>query len=1017
MLKRFTWVWIAGLLAGRAIAAETKVDFERDIKPIFANRCYECHGEKKQKSGIRFDRKASVFEGGDEGKPLVVAGKSSDSILLQRVTTQDEDEVMPPKGERLTAEQIALLRAWIDAGAVWPEGKAADKKHWAYEKPVRPTLPKVTNGAWPQNSIDYFALERLEREKLKPSREAERATLLRRVSLDLIGLPPTLQEVDEFIADRSPKAYEKVVDRLLASPHYGERWARLWLDLARYADTQGYEKDDRRSIWPYRDWVINALNRDLPFDEFTIEQLAGDLLPDATREQKVATGFHRNTLTNTEGGTDDEEFRHEAIVDRVNTTMSVWMATTFNCAQCHNHKYDPFTMREYYQVYALLNQTADADRPDEAPLIKLPTPKQEAELARLEKDLSTAEGEYKAETAEIKSAREKWEEQTRSELNNWKFLDAREARSIGGATLTKTNDLSIIPGGTNAPNDVYTVVATTDLKRITGLRLEVMPDASMPQKSVGRQPNGRFVLTGVEAAWAPRNNPEATKPLVFSKAEADYNQENYHITNVITGIRTNVGWATGAHEEKGRVERAAWFTVSNVVEIPEGAVLTVKLLHNSKWSEANIGRFRLSVTGMESVAAPPKVPEKIRTILASKERSEKETKELDRHFRTVAPELKPVRDKMAELKKKQGQVQAAIPSSPVMEAMTKPRDTHVLIRGGFLSKGDKIGPGFPAVLTSTNANESANLSRLDLARWLVSEENPLTARVTVNRIWEQYFGIGLVETSEDFGTQGEAPSHPQLLDWLATELMGQGWSLKALHKTIVMSATYRQASKATADLLERDPYNRLLARGPRVRLEAEMIRDQALAISGLLSRKLGGPSVFPPQPDGLWQVVYSGDAWNTSKGEDRYRRGLYTFWRRTMPHPAMVTFDAPSREFCVVKRTRSNTPLQALNLLNDAAYIEAAQALAQRMMGDGGAGDEERAAYGLRLCLSRTPEKGEVAKLTALYREQLAHFQDDSDAARKLVGEKRSAEEAAPLAAWTVVANVLLNLDELITKG
>jgi len=1006
------------LLLGRGVVlGDAKVDFDRDIKPIFANRCYECHGEKKQKSGIRFDRKASVFHGGDEGKPLVIPGKSSDSILIQRVTSNDEDEVMPPKGERLSAEQITLLRSWIDAGAAWPEGKVADKKHWAYEKPVQPALPKVTDSKWPQNALDYFVLERLDREKLKPSPEADRATLLRRVSLDLIGLPPTLQEVDEFVADRSSKAYEKVVDRLLASPHYGERWARLWLDLARYADTQGYEKDDRRTIWPYRDWVINALNRDLPFDEFTIEQLAGDLLPGATREQKVATGFHRNTLTNTEGGTDDEEFRHEAVVDRVNTTMSVWTGSTFMCAQCHNHKYDPFTMREYYQMYALLNQTADADRPDESPIIKLPTTKQEAEMARIEKDLSAADAEYKAENPEIKIAREKWESDTLAQVNNWKFLDAKETHSAGGATLTKTNDLSIIAGGTNAPNDSYSITASTDLKQITGVRLEVIPDASLPQKSLGRQPNGRFVLTGFEVSWAPKDKPEAAQPLEFSKAEADYNQENYHITNVISGIKTNAGWATGAHEEKGRVERVAWFTSSNPVEIPDDAILTVTLRHNSKWPEANLGRFRLSVTGMDPVTPPPKLPEKVRAILVSMERSEKDKKELDRHFRSVASELKTVRDKIAELKKQQSQLEAAIPRSPVMEAMAKPRDTHMLIRGGFLSKGDKIGPGFPAVLTNVKSGESTNLTRLDLARWLVSEENPLTARVTVNRIWEQYFGIGLVETSEDFGTQGEPPSHPQLLDWLATELMRDSWSLKALHKTIVMSAAYRQSSKPTPELIQRDPYNRLLARGPRVRLEAEMIRDQALAISGLLSHKLGGPSVFPPQPDGLWQVVYSGDAWNTSKGEDRYRRGLYTFWRRTMPHPAMTTFDAPSREFCVVKRTRSNTPLQALNLLNDPAYIEAAQAVARRIVNEGGSTDDERAAYGLRLCVLRKPDAAEVTRLTALYREQLAHFESDSDAARKMAGAKCDPERAASAAAWTVVANVLLNLDELITKG
>ena len=995
------------LFALAAGAPAAQVDFDRDIRPIFQARCYECHGEKKQKNGIRFDRKSSVFEGGDSGKSLIIPGKGSESILLQRLTTTDEDEIMPPKGDRLTPEQIALIRSWIDQGAAWPEEKVAGKKHWAYEKPVRPAPPKVRQHDWPVNAVDYFVLDKLEREELRPSAEAERTTLIRRVSLDLTGLPPSLGEVDEFLNDKSKRAYEKVVDRLLASPQYGERWARLWLDLARYADTQGYEKDDRRNIWPYRDWVINALNRDLPFDQFTIEQIAGDLLPGATREQKVATGFHRNTLTNTEGGTDDEEFRHEAIVDRVNTTMSVWMGSTFNCSQCHNHKYDPFTMRDYYHFYALLNQTSDADRPDETPLLKLPTPKQEAEAARLKAGIAESEKEYNAETPEIAAARTKWEETTLREIADWPVLDIVEMRSAGGATFTKTNDNSIIVGGTNAPNDVYTIVARTGLKHLSGLRLEVMPDASLPKKSLGRHPNGSFVLTSFGVAVADQ-------PIGLAKAEADYSQDKYSITNLLSDSKTNAGWATSAGDEKGRVERVAWFIASNRTELAEGATLTITLRHHSKYPEANLGRFRLSATSMEKVAPPPRLPENIRIILASTNRKETDGKELDKYFRSVTPELKKPRDKIAELRKRETDLDTEIARSPVMEAVAKSRDTHMLIRGGFLSKGEKVEPGFPGVF---GGRPDAKLSRLDLARWLVSEENPMTARVMANRLWEQYFGVGIVETSEDFGTQGEPPSHPGLLDWLATELVQQRWSLKALHKTIVMSATYRQDSKASPELIQRDPYNRLLARGPRLRLEAEMIRDQALAIAGLLSKKMGGPSVFPPQPDGLWQVVYSGDKWDTSKGDNRYRRGLYTFWRRTMPHPAMTTFDAPSREFCVVKRTRSNTPLQALNLLNDAAYIEAAQALARRMAGEGGTTEQERVAYGMRLCLARQASKPEIGRLTALYQEQLAHFKNNGDAARKMAGEKCAADDAASLAAWTVVANVLLNLDELITKG
>ncbi|MCI0745306.1 MAG: DUF1553 domain-containing protein [Verrucomicrobia subdivision 3 bacterium] len=1001
--------------------AAGKVDFERDIRPLLQNRCYECHGEKKQKNGVRFDQKKTVFNGGDSGKPLVIPGKSADSPLVHRLTTTDEDEVMPPKGERLTQEQIALIQAWIDQGAPWPDDQAAERKHWAYVKPQRPPLPGVQNASWPKTGLDYFVLARLEREKLPFSPEADRATLIRRVSLDLTGLPPTLKEVDDFLADRSPHAFERVVDRLLASPQYGERWARLWLDLARYADTQGYEKDDRRSIWPYRDWVVHALNRDLPFDQFTIEQIAGDLLPNATRDQKVATGFHRNTLTNTEGGTDDEEFRHEAIVDRVNTTMSVWMGSTFNCAQCHNHKYDPLTMRDYYQFYALLNQTTDADRPDEAPVLKLPTPKQEAKMKQLEAEIAAAEKELNAATPELEAARAKWQETAARELGYWEILDPVEVRSAGGATFTRTNEQSILVGGINPSNDVYTIVAHTELKQVTGIRLDVMPDVSLPMKSIGRHPNGKFVLSRFEAMVAPRNSPDQTQAVVFAKAEADFSRDGYSVTNLITG-KSEPGWDVNAGDEKGRVERTAWFTASNRTEFAEGTTLTITLRHESKWPEANLGRFRLAVTSLDPVSAPLKLPDKVRKalLLAPNERKPDDEQRLDKHFRSIAPELKEVRDRLADLRKKQTDLDAAIARTSVMEEVSKKRDTHMLIRGGFLSKGEKVEAGFPAVFQVAlgKPETERSLNRRDLARWLVSEENPLTARVMVNRIWEQYFGIGIVETSEDFGTQGEPPSNPKLLDWLATEFVRQRWSLKALHKTIVMSATYRQSSKASAELLQRDPYNRLLARGPRLRLEAEMIRDQALAVSGLLSRKIGGPSVFPPQPDGLWQVVYSGDTWKTSKGDDRYRRGLYTFWRRTMPHPAMTTFDAPSREFCVVKRTRSNTPLQALNLLNDPAYVEAAQGLAKRMITEGGAAPEDRAAYGLRLCLARKPLQPEIARLKSLFEEQFQHFKDDTDAARKLAGENcESPDATANLAAWTVVANVLLNLDEMITKG
>ena len=579
--------------------------------------------------------------------------------------------------------------------------------------------------------------------------------------------------------------------------------------------------------------MIRALNRNLPFDQFTVEQIAGDLLPNATREQKVATGFHRNTMTNTEGGTDDEEFRHEAVVDRINTSMTVWMGSTLACAQCHNHKYDPFTTKEYYQLYAFLNNTADSDKDDERPTLKLSTPQQEQRQLELREQISALDKKLNTQTRELDAALARWE----------KSLLA-----------------------------------------------------------------------------APTNVPAA---------------------------------------------------ISNLLAV------------------------------------------------AADQRSPKQQATLAKHYRSVAPELKPVRDELTKLRQHESELERSIPVTAVMEELAKPRETQVHLRGAYLSLGEKVEPGVPAVLHPLPTNQPLN--RLAFARWLVDTNNPLTARVTMNRVWEQYFGVGLVETSQDFGTQGEAPSHPKLLDWLATEFMARHWDLKAMHKLIVTSATYRQSSHASPELFQRDPYNRLLARGPRVRLEAELVRDQALAVSGLLSPKIGGPPVMPPQPAGIWQVVYSGDKWETSPGEDRYRRGLYTFWRRTSPYPTMITFDAPSREYCVVKRNRSNTPLQALTLLNDPVYVEAAQALAGRMLNEAGTTPTERVAYGFRLALAREPKPAEVQRLVALYEQELAKFKADAKAAENMVAPRTSdvpgGTDAAERAAWTVVANVLLNLDELITKG
>ncbi|HEY2839258.1 MAG TPA: PSD1 and planctomycete cytochrome C domain-containing protein [Pirellulales bacterium] len=1012
-------------------AADVKVDFARDVKPLLAAKCYSCHGADEAKGGLQLHRRADAFDGG-EGGAVITPGRSAESRLIRYVAGIEAGYEMPPDGEPLTAAQIALLRAWIDQGAMWPASADVATKgsdHWAYRPVVRKDPPTVKNTSWPRNAIDHFVLAKLEIEGLAPSAEADRAVLLRRVSLDLTGLPPTLAEVDAFLADQSPEAYEHVVDRLLASPHYGERWARPWLDLARYADTHGFEKDPKRVMFRYRDWVIGALNADMPFDQFTIEQLAGDMLPSATLEQRIASGFHRNTMINTEGGVDPEEARVATIVDRVNTTATVWLGTTLACAQCHTHKYDPLRQKEYYQFYSFFNSV---DEPE----IDAPTAEQAAASEKLRTQIAALEAKLNTPSPELDAAQAAWEARLVENERAWQTLDPASALSAGGATLTRQADHSVLASGVNPANDTYTLVANTDLKNITALRVEALPDASLPQASLGRHTDGSFVLSRVEVSAAPLGEPQKSQPVALQNPTADYSQKDYGVENLL-GDKPEQGWAVNAELAERRSPHVAVFELKENLAHERGATFTVRLLHTSKWPEANVGRFRVSVTAAARPVRAPALPDKISPLLAkpSADRNEAERGELAAYYRTVAPELDAARGEIESLKK----ADVAPPKALVMTERAEPRETHVQIRGNFLSPGRRVSPGVPSVLPPLPEGAAAN--RLNLARWLVDKDNPLTPRVAVNRLWEQYFATGLVATSEDFGTQGERPSHPELLDYLASELVREHWSLKKLHRLIVTSATYRQSSRVTPELSERDPRNRLLARGPRARVEAEMVRDVALAASGLLSRKIGGPSVFPPQPEGIWTQQYSGEQWTTSSGEDRYRRGLYTFWRRTSPYPTFMSFDAPSREACVVRRSRTNTPLQALATLNDPAFVEAARALAGRMMSEAptpalaqaqattGASPEEaasattaaRATYGFRLCVARPPRPAELEQLVALYQQELSYYREHADAATELTLGKPPAEngdkkELPERAAWTVVANVLLNLDSTLTK-
>ncbi len=1005
-------------------ASTEKVDFRQHIQPILESRCLECHDAKKHKGGLRLDLLDALLTGGDSGKPGIVRGKSAESRLIQLVSGLDPETPMPPKGDRLTPAQIGLLRAWIDQGAVWPADAAVQPKpHWAYVKPQRPPEPKLTSSErrWVRNPIDAFVLARLKQDKLKPSPEADRAQLLRRASLDLIGLPPSVEDVLAYEKDKGADAFDKAVARLLASPRHGERWARPWLDLARYADTQGYEKDNRRSMWPYRDWVIGALNRDLPFDRFTVEQLAGDMLPDATQEQKTATGFHRNTMTNTEGGTDNEEFRYEAVVDRVNTTYAVWMGTTFNCAQCHNHKYDPFTMTDYYRTMAFLNSTEDADNDDERPTLKVFADGQQQRLAELRSKQSAADKALAdaVGSKEFAESFDRWTSEAAATVPKWEPLEIVSLESKSGTGLTNIAKGEVLASGPTPDLEEYVVSARTRLTGVTGLRLQALPHDSFPSKGPGRGEQGNIVLTGVRVV-------SGGKPVALTGAQSDFSQDGYPVAHAIDGD-DQTGWAWAPQFGKAHT---AVFSFAQPLEAME---FSMRLEHASKqWKKFSLGRFVLSATSSSGVTNR-QFPDDIADLLtlAPEKRDRNQSAKLRTFFRDLSPITKQLVADAARAKKTADDFFAAIPVTSVMAERSAPRATHRHIRGSFLSKGEEVTAATPASLHGFPGGVPTN--RLGFAEWVVSTDNPLTARVTVNRIWESYFGRGIVETTEDFGTMGEKPTHPELLDWLAVEFMrptipapdgrlAPPWSLKHIHRLIVSTATYRQNSKATESLLAKDPFNRLFARGPRIRLEAESIRDQALSVAGLLSDKMGGPGVMPPQPDGIWQMVYSGDKWTTPKNEDKYRRGIYTFWRRTSPYPSMVTFDAPSREFCVLRRVRSNTPLQALTLLNDPVYVEAAQALARRVLDElPKASDAARIEHAFRLVVSRKPTKQESTRIAALLASKRATFAADAKAAETFatsqLGKLPEGLAASEAAAWTVVANVLLNLDELITKG
>lgn len=990
--------------------ASASLDFKQQIQPLLTARCVACHGAKNGQSGLRLDRKTLAFQGGDSG-PAIVPGKSGESELFRRITSTDPKHRMPP-GAPLPPAEIARLKAWIDAGAAWPDDPASPtgtreaSGHWSFRPIMRPPLPKVKNPKWAIHPVDGFILARLEAKGLRPSPPADRPTLIRRASLDLIGLPPTPEEVDAFVADQQPGAYERVVDHLLASPHYGERWGRFWLDQARYADSNGYTIDSARQIWKYRDWVIDALNRDLPFDQFTIEQIAGDMLPNATQDQIIATGFHRNTLFNEEGGTDREQFRVESVVDRVATTGSVFLGLTVGCAQCHTHKYDPITQREYYQLYAFLN---NADEPK----LDLPTPAQTAELKEIRASLAIAQktlADYDREAAK----RPQTVPATAAGAA-WNELEATSLASRGGATLTRLADRSVLVTGEIPANDSYTVSVTAPGGPIRAIRLEALTHESIPGTGPGLTAHGNFVLNEFELTAGPDN-----QRVTFASATADYAQKTYPVEGAIDGD-PKTGWGVSA--PNCHIDRQAVFTLKEPLLLPAGTRLTFTLRHLYNGQRYSLGRFRLATTATVAAAAPAaQSPELMKALATAAEKRTAEQKALvAAEVRKADPERARLNATVEQLQAREKKLVASLASTLVMRERETPRETTVMIRGDFLRKGAVVQPGVPAVLPPL-PHDVEKPNRLHFARWLVSRENPLTPRVTVNRIWQQHFGIGLVETENDFGKQGTPPSHPELLDYLASTFanpspQGLDWSLKKLHRLIVTSATYRQSSKMRPELREVDPSNRLLARMPRMRLEAESVRDVALAASGLLSRKIGGPSVFPPQPAGLDAFTQSKKNWTASQGEDRYRRGLYTFMWRSSPYAFFATLDAPNGNVTCTRRARSTTPLSALMLANDQSIFEMAQGLAVRILKEGPPSDSDRIRWAFRRCLSREPSTVESGRLLDYYRSQAASFTTGSADAAKVAPKDRPQEvPVAEAAAWTSVARVLLNLDEFITR-
>ncbi len=1020
------WLSLAVLFC-LALRVQAGVDFAREVRPFLAEHCLECHGPDDAKGGLELTSLEAAVKELESGARAIVPGQAEQSEIIRRLLSSDPKRQMPPPKHRakhpVNAEQVGMIRRWIAEGGRF-------EAHWAYQPVKRVEPPPVA-----AHAVDAFVRDGLRKEGFQPAAPADRITLIRRVHYDLLGLPPATEEVDAFLMDESETAYEAMVDRALASEHFGERWGRHWLDMARYADSDGYEKDrPRPDAWRYRDWVIRAINKDMPFDQFTIEQLAGDLLPDAGPEQIVATAFNRQTLTNTEGGTDQEQFRIEACFDRAETLGTVWLGLTVGCARCHTHKYDQITQAEYFQLFAFFNNADEVTRQaPSSPQAWADYEQRHGAEARalipLKKKLDGAKNDLPVKLPAWEKGAQRRLAAARAQPERrqaFRSLDQTTVRSAQKVEMKRLDDGSFLALGTQARQDVYEIELAGTGQRISALRLELLPDPSLPANGPGRSSGGNFVLSEIETVLMGVEG--GAEDLILHSPEASFQQKGYAAAGVIDG-KLETGWAIG-----GGTGKAHWLSLqlAEPVTLAKGEKLALRLhQHYPKGGDHSIGRIRVLAAEEETEASI--APAAVLRILDEepKRRNPVVIQALYGWLEKLDPEVRAATRALAA-------AEARLPKAPLMEVRVMgqraqdPRTTRVLLRGDFLSPGDAVKASTPGVLPPIQAEKpGAEPTRLDLARWLVSHDHPLTARVVVNHVWTQLFGEGLVRSVADFGVRGETPSHPELLDWLASEFMARGWSRKQLLRVILTSETYKQSSDASvvADgrrpveemrrLQTSDPLNTLLWRQNRLRVQGEIVRDLHLAAAGLLSPKVGGPSVFPPMPKDVADLSYASNfKWETSAGEDRYRRGLYTFFKRTAPHPELMTFDCPDANLTNVRRGISNTPLQALTTLNAEAFAEAARGLALRVLKPGNQTEERRLQSAFRICLSRFPEPQELRSLETLLEEARYYYQhaEPGDVEAMTGGIEKDAA-AVELAAYIAVTRIILNLDEFITRG